>query len=147
MAGRGPPPKPNDERRRSNAPTFGWTLLAEQSRRRPPPLPDWREWHPATVQWWNVLWSQPQAAAWQRSGVTLAPAALVFQALMTGEGPTTALSAELRQHLDRHGLNPRSLLALRWRVTESVLEAPAPDPVELDTARRRRLKRQMDSAG
>lgn len=141
--------KPDAERRNRHQPAFGWTVLPERQRRRPPPLPAWRHWSPATLDWWRGLWARPQAAAWDRSGLTLAPAALVFEAIVAGETAVAPLVAELRQHYDRHGLSPKAMSQLRWRVAE-LEEAPRGNPRSADrglgasSARRRRLARGLE---
>jgi hypothetical protein len=117
MAGNGPAPKPDSERRRTNRPTFEWTLLPASGRKgKTPPLPKWRLWHPETLVWWRALWRKPQATAWDQSGATLHPLATLYDDLISGREPAAKVSAEMRQHEDRHGLNPKSLLQLRWRI-------------------------------
>jgi hypothetical protein len=63
----------------------------------------------------------------------------LLEKLLERKAPPTSVFAELRQIEDRHGLNPKAMLQLRWRI--SPVEAAAAEdgrpPVE---ARRRRLK-------
>jgi hypothetical protein len=35
---------------------------------------------------------------------------------MVAGGDIVRIAAEMRQHEDRHGLNPKAMLQLRWRV-------------------------------
>lgn len=115
MAGRGPAPKPNAVRR--NAPSFEWVQLPAEGRQDPAPeLPDWRDWTEATSEWWVDLWSTPQACAWDQSGRSLWVLAVLFDELMLGERAPAAIAAEMRQHEDRHGLSPKAMLALRWKI-------------------------------
>lgn len=138
----GPAPTDPARRRRRNRPALAETVLSAGGAT-VPKLPAWRPWTPATRAWWKKLWTLPEASQWDPSGVTLAPAALVFDSLVTGAGPVAALSAELPYHYDRHGLSPRARLQLRWRAEEGTAgEVTGPD-VLVDHRRRRRLARQM----
>lgn len=120
MAGNGPPPTPDSQRRRRNAPTFEWVALPVAGRAGPPPsLPDWRTWHPATAAWWERLWAKPEATQWDQDGSTLWVLAALYDDLITGEASVSQVSAEMRQHEDRHGLNPKARNGLRWIVTEA----------------------------
>lgn len=117
MAGMGPPPKTDDERRRRNAPTFGWTDLPREGRKGAvPKLPGWRLWHAETKRWWSELWRKPQAVAWEQDGSTLHVLATLYDDLICGRAEAARVSAEMRQHEDRHGLNPRAMMNLRWRI-------------------------------
>lgn len=116
MAGNGPPPKPDSQRRRRNASTFEWvTLPAEGRAGDAPPLPSWRRWKAATKTWWSNLWSKPQATQWEPDGSTLWTLAVLYDDMIRGERPSNTLAAEMRQHEDRHGLSPKAMLGLRWR--------------------------------
>jgi len=114
-----PGPAPRPDRLRANAPTFDWVLLPRSGRRgSTPKLPGWRSWTPATTAWWRSLWRTPQACAWDQSGASLWTLAVLHHELVEGERSTAAVSAEMRAHEDRHGLNPKALLQLRWRVVD-----------------------------
>jgi len=118
MAGMGPPPKPSAERRRRNRPTFGGIELDPHPRVPVPPLPKWRKWRKTTIDYWAELWSKPQAAQWDPSGVTLARLAELFDAKLAKEVGLVAASAEMRQIEDRHGLSDKALMMLRWEISE-----------------------------
>lgn len=112
-------PKPDDERRNANQPAFGWVDLPPKSGVRSPKLPPIREWTDETKRWWSDLWSKPQATQWDRAGSTAVAMAVLYDDLQTSEpGKAAGILAELRQHEDRHGLNPKSMLQLRWRIGE-----------------------------
>ena len=122
MAGRYP--NPDGERRNRNERQFDWATLPLEGRQGPPPaLPDLRLWTAATERWWAELWATPQAVMWDPSGRSLHTLALLHHQLMLDSTlPPAAtraasISAEMRQHEDRHGLTPKSLLQLRWRVS------------------------------
>jgi hypothetical protein len=148
MAGRYP--KTDAERRNHIAPAFSWVYLAPKPRVRTPPLPK-RElgWHVETQRWWRSLWAAPQAAMWDPTGRTLWGWARLHD-LAAREGTSAGLEAEMRQHEDRHGLNPKAMLQLRWRVVDpgdldNVAAGPVPVKAAPEaTARRRRLMRSLD---
>jgi hypothetical protein len=67
--------------------------------------------------------------AWDPTGRSLHTLALLHHELMTRRGqPRRSSSAEMRQHEDRHGLTPKAMLQLRWRVG-SRLPSPRPATV------------------
>lgn len=138
MAGRGPAPKPADQRRRRNAPTAGeWAELPREGRQGPAPkwmLPG----RPGAevLRLWRWAWSTPQACMWE--GLALEPFVARWCKLTVeihgGELGATALLAslpELRQIEDRLGLNPKGLQDRRWRLAGDVerLEAVTPGTV------------------
>lgn len=127
MAGMGPAPKPDAERRRTNAPTFGWTDLPATGRKgKVPALPKWRLWHPETEAWWKKLWVTPQATQWKSDGSTLFVLAALYDDLIAGRAEPAKVSAEMRQHEDRHGMNPKAMMALRWRIVDTLPADPPP---------------------
>ena len=114
-------PKPDGQKVTRHAPKFGWTDLPATGRTgRAPALPAWREWHPLTKRWWRQLWATPQATQWDTSGRSLWILACLYDDLVSGRDNTAKVSAEMRQHEDRHGLNPKAMLQLRWRIVELV---------------------------
>ena len=116
---RGPLPKPSEQRRRRNASTFTGATLPSIGRTEPAPkLPTWRPWHPKTRRWWKELWATPQATQWDPSGLSLWTYACLVDLLVTVKYPAHHLSPELRQHEDRHGLNPKAMASLRWRIAD-----------------------------
>lgn len=129
MAGMGPAPKPDAERARRNGPTFGWVDLPAEGRKgKPPALPKWRMWDARTEAWWAELWATPQATQWQPSGSTLHVLACLVDDLVTARAESARVSAEMRQHEDRHGLSPKAMLQLRWRIVAAGEPPPAPAP-------------------
>lgn len=134
MAGNGPAPKPDADRRRTNQPTFGWVDLPAEGRPGPAPslpnAPKWLEehggWPVATRQAWKALWETPQATAWDQTGQSLYAWAQLHAAIEIS-GPQASRVGEKRQHEDRHGLNPAAMLKLRWRIVSAApVEEPAP---------------------
>ncbi len=126
MAGIGPAPKPNDQRRRRNASIAMTQLPAEGRQGDTPrfPLP------PIVVQGddpglemarereldlWDDLWSTPQAVMWERTRATLAVARFVRFSVLAENGDVKS-ATEARQLEDRLGLNPQAMLRLRWEI-------------------------------
>lgn len=123
-----PGPAPNPNSRTRHKPTFSWVDLDPAGRCGPPPkLPGWHRWQPATRKWWGEMWAKPQATQWEPDGSTMVPFALLMDDLHSGRVSISTVSAEIRQHQDRHGLNPKAMLQLRWRLsTGSDVESTAP---------------------
>ena len=113
--------KPDGQKVTRHAPAFDWTLLPAAGRVGPPPkLPTGlRKWTKATRDAWADLWKSPQATAWDQTGRTLHTWAALHHDLVMDERATASISAEMRQHEDRHGLNPAALLRLRWRIVDT----------------------------
>jgi hypothetical protein len=135
-------PNPDDQRINRNPPAFLWSALPEDGRQGPPPkLPSWHQWAPATKKWWTELWSKPQAVMWDPTGSTLWTLARLMDDLFTNRLPAKALSAEIRAHEDHHGLNPKAMLQLRWRIVPNKPEEGEVTSIATGTTgSRRRLK-------
>jgi hypothetical protein len=119
-------PKPDGERRNRAERQLDWTMLPFEGRAGDPPaLPKWRDWTEQTLEWWAELWSTPQATRWDPTGRSMHTMALLHHELMTDAGNASKLSAEMRQHEDRHGLTPKAMLQLRWRVAAPAQAADA----------------------
>lgn len=122
-----PGPSPNPNARRANAPTIAWVTLPASPDVKVPKLPSWRKWSAATQRWWRDLWSKPQAAMWEPDGSTLVTLACLYDDLIAGRAEASKVSAEMRQHEDRHGLSPRAMIQLRWRYAQDDEEAGTGD--------------------
>lgn len=86
-----------------------------------PELPDGRDWHKLTLEWWADLWASPMAGEYHESdrhGLFIL-AALV-DAFWTE--PSQALAAEIRLQRQAFGLTPYDRRRLEWTI-ESVDEA------------------------
>jgi hypothetical protein len=120
-------PKPDDQKVNRNKPRFEWTNLPAEPGVDPPPLPEWRLWHPKTVDLWLALWAKPQSVMWDASGSSLFVLATLYDDLVSGRADPAKVSGEIRQIEDRHGLTPKALLQLRWRLPD-VDTLPAAEP-------------------
>ncbi|MGH9281589.1 MAG: hypothetical protein ACRD0S_01495 [Acidimicrobiales bacterium] len=127
-----PYPKPADQRRRRNAAPAHVTLPAAG---RPGPPPTWPlpKQTPREKTLWRRLWATPQATQWERQRCEEVVARYA-RLLTLAETPSAArgvgvLLAEARQLEDRLGLNPLSMLRLRWDIAdEPEVEVPEARP-------------------
>lgn len=143
MAGPGRPPKDPDKRVRRNK-EHRSTLAGGPSGARPIPQPPPDGWHPATIRWWEVWSSSPQAAkftapAWNRLE-TLAPIVETFWR-------TGSLEAmrEIRLNESLLGATPMDLSRLKWDLADDKAPEPTASPDELTKWRSR--KRVVDGTG
>lgn len=134
----GPPPKLESQRVRRNRPTFDWVTLPVEGRKgRAPKLPAIREWSPETLRWWKELWRTPQATQWDQTGSTAVPMAVLYQAFMEADADKkAAIAGALLAREDRHGLSPKAMLSLRWRIEEREAQ-PEPAPQQRRRSRER----------
>lgn len=129
----GPPPKPDSQRVRRNRPAFDWVILPAEGRKgRAPKLPPVRDWSPETLRWWKDLWRSPQSTQWDQTGRSAVPMAVLYDVAQKLPERSAAIFSELRNWEDRHGLNPKAMLSLRWRIEEP--------EVQPDTEPQRRLR-------
>ena len=125
MAGRGPAPKANRQRR--SAPTRGeWIDLPSLDGPVLPELPA-GDWSSRTETAWAAWRKDPVTS--QYSGADIQAAidlAYVYEQWVNE--PTIAIAAEIRQRQDRLGLNPKGKRDLRRRTSEpaEVVDIPAP---------------------
>ena len=125
MAGRGPAPKANRQRR--NDPTRGeWVDLPPLERPILPELPA-GEWSERTQTAWAAWRKDPVTGQYSDADVQAA-IDLAYTYEQWVREPSAAIAAEMRQRQDRLGLNPKGKRDLRWRVTEpaEVVEITAP---------------------
>jgi hypothetical protein len=145
MAGRGPAPKPKEQRRNRHVPSRGeWVDLPAVTVPVLPELPKRKRgsgpWHPRTVAVW-AAWRQDPAST-QYGPAEIAAAielAWLFEDNVRGE--RSAPASEVRQRMQALGLDAKGKRDLRWRtVAETETIAAQPKLAEV-----RRL-RAVDSA-
>jgi hypothetical protein len=105
------------------------------------PTPDWPllEGTQAELHRWNELWKLPAAVMWRQSRLQLVVARYVRDCLLVEEGAKGAgalLKSEVRQQEDRLGLNPVSMMRLRWEVVQDEVSIARDDAVRKPGARR-----------
>jgi hypothetical protein len=76
---------------------------------------------------------------WDQAGRTLWVLACIYDDVIAGRKDAALASAEMRQVEDRHGLNPKAMLQLRWRIVEETESAGDSGPAPINE-RRNRLK-------
>lgn len=135
MAGMGPPPKAEGERRRRN-PTIAMTRLPAEGRQGETPPWPLAEDYPGELELWDQLWMTPQSVAWERLRWTREVACYVRYSILAEMGNMRA-APEARQLADRLGLTPLALLRLRWEI---VSDEVAPRRETAERPARHRLK-------
>lgn len=122
MAGRGPAPKPADQRVRRNKPQVSATFeTEEQPREEAPPLgdhPAGESWHPRTCVWWDEVWSSPMREEFLRADEDglFALATLIDQ---FWKEPDAKLAAEIRLQRQCYGLTPIDRQRLKWEISRA----------------------------
>jgi hypothetical protein len=117
----GPAPKPESTRRRRNAASTATRLPAEGREGEPPAWPLDRA-NAAERNLWSELWSTPQAVAWEALGWDRVVARYCRMLVLAEKrDASAALLTECRQLEDRLGLNPMSMLRLRWEIVDDEL--------------------------
>ena len=130
-------PKPDGAKVTRHKPRFDWVDLPVAHELEAPELPEWTLWHAKTVELWRDLWTKPQAVMWDASGSSLFVWAKLIDDLISGRSEAVKVSGELRQIEDRHGLTPKAMMQLRWRIVDDeghVLGQTDGEVVELDPA-------------
>ena len=133
MAGTGPAPKPDDQRRRANAPAHGAErgLVNDEVLRGPalagllPTLPEEGPVADAVARWWETWRRSPMAQTflgtdWQRLAM-LAPLVAAYWS-----EPNTKDLAEIRLNEERLGATMGDRLKVRVRIEERGLAAVTP---------------------
>ena len=143
-ANSGPPPDPSSRRQQTKAQASGWIDLPAEGRPGDPPAWPFATELPGEAEAWSVLWSKPQAVAWEATAVDLRVVAMYVRRSIEAEADVKA-SSEARQIGALLGLDPASMLRNRWRVkSDEVAEKRA---TKAAPAKRRALKVADDAVG
>jgi hypothetical protein len=138
MGQRGPVPKPAHLRQRSNYKPGASILELSDGRRRVPPLPDRRDWHPLTKASWRHAWQSPMAAHWlETDRDALGRLAIIWDAFY--RDPTPRLLGAIRQQESRFGISVLDRSRLSWEVRRAEEPARKPSPKRAATADPRQL--------
>ena len=136
MAGRGPAPKPADQRRRRNA-TPEVVKVAADDELRGPDLPDAYDWPAATRTWWATWRASAQAQTFTPTDWDfLLDTALLHAELWRGNG---SVAAELRLRVAKFGATPEDRARLHLSVDADAAKTATQKAPATDTARRSRL--------
>ena len=112
-------------RHQPQKPRLSWTILPPEGRTEPaPPMPACTlegGWSDGTVEAWRKLWALPQATQWQADDSELAVWILIHETIWyrSPKGPSPTLISQMRGIDDKHGLNPRAMRDLVWRIGDS----------------------------
>lgn len=86
-------------------------------------LPDERDWHPLTVEWWNALWTSPMASEYHTSDwYQLVLLAIAYDRLLDPDlspAQFKVLSEEVRSHRTPFGMTPYDRRRLEWQIESS----------------------------
>lgn len=148
MPSRGPHPKPDSDRQRTNEPAFervdlGSSPVAKDA----PKLPRRRSQRAEVREWWDDWTASPQASQFGRTDwrrlLMLVPLVDAYFAAAEAKdaGTLTRIAGELRLQEAKFGATPDDRMRLRWVLRPSappVPEAPAAAPA------RRRSRRSDD---
>lgn len=150
MAGRGPAPKPEGQRRRQNVPERGeWADLPPLEAPVLPELDSSRDWHPRTTALWDAWRVDPASGMFGPAEIAAAvELAWLVDEFATGnvrvEGEDRQAArervtpAELRLRMDGLGLTAKGKRDLRWRSTAEHAPADAPEDKPLADVHRLR---------
>ena len=135
MAGRGPAPKPDEERRRRNA-VLGTVEVAADGVLRGPALPDTLDWPDVTREWWDTWRRSPQAQTFTATDWSfLLDTAVLHMEFWDGD---RSVAAELRLRAAKFGATPEDRARLRLSVTEEPAKPAATSRRRAPAARTRR---------
>jgi hypothetical protein len=114
MAGRGPAPKVEGERRRRNVKPAAGTVVVDDGEVRGPDLPAGYDWPAPTREWWATWRSSPQASAFTDTDWGfLVDTALLHAELWAGNA---ACASELRLRVAKFGATPEDRARLRMSI-------------------------------
>lgn len=140
MAGRGPAPKPSDQRRRRNKPETPVKVVETDGALRGPDLPDTFEWPAPTVAWWQTWRQAPQAQEFTDTDWSfLLDTAVLHAEFWLGN---RALAGELRLRAAKFGATPEDRARLKLEVGEPLARPGEPAKKlqpKKSTDRRKRL--------
>ena len=127
----GPLPKPDEERRRRNAPTIPTTNLPVSGYRGPIPEPT-VELGETAMKFYRRAWRTPSAAAWHEEDADVVAEwaglkALVAAKLRDGEEPSSSLLGQIQSREDRLLLSTLARLKARARIVDD-----PPDEEEIE---------------
>lgn len=118
-------PKPDDQRRRRNAPTHGEHVVTDDGATRGPSLAEATgtgSWSPAVLSWWEDWRHAPQAVLFERTDWRrLALLASIVEAYVAR--PSAAALSEIRMNEERLGATVVDRMRARIRVEREAEEA------------------------
>ncbi len=116
MGVRGPAPKNPEMRQRRNKTATRAVLKVVKADMEPFALPEEKEWHPLTLEWWAVLWRSPMAPEYiEMDKFALLRLAHLVDAAHRKPGDLK-LEAEIARQEQRFGLTPLDRRRLQWEI-------------------------------
>jgi len=138
MAGRGPAPKPEEQRRRRNAPGRGeWVELPPTNTARAPKMPTAPRggWAVGTKEAWKLWHADPASLVWSPADrAAVAQLAGLHHELERGK---LSLAGEVRLRMESLGLTQKGKRDLRLRIVDDEVEAK---PAARKSSRREHLR-------
>jgi len=141
MAGTGPAPNPASGRSAYRKGKGQGAVLSRDITVETPPLPDVREWHPMTVDWWQDVWDSPMAGEYDESDKHgLMVMAMVVDDFWIAETPRQRQEAsqEIRLQGVRFGTSPIDRRRLQWEIEKA-------EDAKARTTKRRRAAEESSS--
>ncbi len=123
MAGRGPAPKPADQRARRNGDPIPLRVIHAEATEQPE-LPDVAEWPAQTRDWWRMWADSPLSTEFTSTDWSfLLDTALIHAQLWSGD---VKVAAELRQRVAKFGATPedRARLRITFAAADEAEEKP-----------------------
>ena len=113
MPGRGPAPKPREQRRDRHKKQAGdWVQLPPEGYQGPIPALAGLGLSNSTLEWWKTIWRSPMATQWSEGDVpALKELAMLRELLLDGK---MSVAAEVRLRSDSFGLTPAGRQQRRW---------------------------------
>lgn len=131
----GPAPRPNALRPNQGAAFV--RLPSEGRTKEAPPWPYPTEPDADLLERWVYLWKLPQAIAWEKIQMYRVVARYCMILCYAETSALPAMQTSAVQLEDRLGLNPMSMLRLRWTVAEDELAEKRDEKVVVESARTR----------
>lgn len=135
MPAAGRKPKPEDQRRNPNRPTFDWIQVVNVPYEGPVPELGGRV-PVRTMRWWRVVTRMPHCILWDDADWEFAVATAWVHAAFVKQGGSPSYASELRQREKLLGLTWDARRDLRIKYVEAVDEGGENAPVSIADRRR-----------
>jgi hypothetical protein len=112
----GPQPKRNPARRNKTTTRATLSVVHDVEA---PELPEGREWHPQTLQWWTDIWASPMAPEYDdsdRHGLIRLAILVDDYWLADNANTRVKVSAEIRMQGQLYGITPLDRRRLQWEI-------------------------------
>lgn len=135
MPAAGRKPKPEDQRRNQNRPTFDWIQVVNVPYEGPVPVLGGTV--PArTKRWWQVVTKMPHCILWDEADWEFAVATAFVHAAFVKQGGSPSYASELRQREKLLGMTWDARRDLRIKYVEAVEDGSENAPVSIADRRK-----------